>query len=790
MKKIYYGICVLVAILLICGVQALAADLTLTVGGKVTIELISSSADFHDTLSLASPNASIARTGCKVEGTSFAGLKLLSEKISQHGCRVELDADPATPGIQPFPAGTVLSFNLCAQEDANPATCEHVWSSDKALNSDNFDHVKTTPIHATDYPGKIFQLAWEDLTNGGDQDFNDLIAVVRIDMDSDGDGLWDDWETYGIDTDGDGVVDLDLPALGADPRRKDIFIEIDFMDCTVTGSDCASGDNHSHRPKNAAITDVINAFANTPWVSNPDGTTGVTLHVDVNNAIAHQNTLPGMCFAGGPPNFDSIKADPANFGPNNPRRYAYHYVLFTHQQIATDTWSGCGEVHGNDFMVSLGGWNYRCVGGTNAGRPCPAARGGWDCPGSTCSALGDVDGDGTNDEDVGTVRQQAGTLMHELGHNLGLQHGGNDEFNYKPNYLSIMNYWFQFSGILPGGALDYSHQALASLDENNLNENNGIGDGTDNTRYFCPDGSARTGAGTGAIDWDCDNDNGVEASVSVNINGDCVDQNMNQRCDATEPDSMNTLAGYNDWANIKLAFQDSKDFEDGIHESTVDLIEQDYTTHVLILNHPPVADAGGNRSIECAGPSGAVVTLDGTASYDPDGDPLTFTWTGPFGSLTGPVVTPTLPLGTHVITLTVDDGNGAQGQASTSITVIVQDTTPPSLRVTLSPNLLWPPDHRMVMISADIYISDVCDPNPVVRLVSIVSNEPDNGLGDGDFPNDITGAETGTDDRVFSLRAERSGTGNGRIYTGTYAAADHSGNPSSLAVSVIVPHSK
>ena len=116
---------------------------------------------------------------------------------------------------------------------------------------------------------------------GGDQDFNDLIAVVRADIDSDGDGLWDDWERFGADTDGDNVVDLDLPGLGADPNRKDVFVEIDWMDCAVAGGDCVAGDNHNHRPKAAAVTAAINAF----------GAMGINLHVELNNAIAHQQAL-------------------------------------------------------------------------------------------------------------------------------------------------------------------------------------------------------------------------------------------------------------------------------------------------------------------------------------------------------------------------------------------------------------------------------------------------------------------------------------------------------------------
>ena len=42
---------------------------------------------------------------------------------------------------------------------------------------------------------------------------------------------------------------------------------------------------------------------------------------------------------------------------------------------------------------------------------------------------------------------QVGTFVHELGHNLGLKHGGTDHTQYKPNLLSLMNYAFQTDGI-------------------------------------------------------------------------------------------------------------------------------------------------------------------------------------------------------------------------------------------------------------------------------------------------------------------------------------------------------
>jgi hypothetical protein len=75
-----------------------------------------------------------------------------------------------------------------------------------------------------------------------------------------------------------------------------------------------------------------------------------------------------------------------------------------------------------------------------------------------------------------------------------------------------------------------------------------------------------------------------------------------------------------------------------------------------------------------------------------------------------------------------------------------------------------------------------------VTLVSITSNEPDNGTGDGDTTDDIQGADFGTDDREFQLRAERSGSGGGRTYTITYEAVDDCGVSTTATAEVFVPH--
>ena len=110
------------------------------------------------------------------------------------------------------------------------------------------------------------------------------------------------------------------------------------------------------------------------------------------------------------------------------------------------------------------------------------------------------------------------------------------------------------------------------------------------------------------------------------------------------------------------------------------------------------------------------------------------------------------------------------------------------MSVSLSPNPLWPPNHKMVNVAASIQISDSCDTRPDVELVSIFSNEADNGLGDGDTSDDIQGASFSTDDRQFSLRAERAGNGSGRVYTITYWATDDSGNVADAVNEVAVPH--
>ena len=202
----------------------------------------------------------------------------------------------------------------------------------------------------------------------------------------------------------------------------------------------------------------------------------------------------------------------------------------------------------------------------------------------------------------------------------------------------------------------------------------------------------------------------------------------------------------------------------------------------------PTIACPGDLTVQCD--SHCDPTLGGVPATDPDVVAWLASFTG--SDVCDPSPTSTLPhpacfkVGDTPVTFTMTDhsGNGS----SCTRTVHVVDTAPPTIAVSLDRTVLWPPNHKMITIHATVTVTDVCDPNPYFELISIVSNEPDNGLGDGDTPNDIQGADYGTADTQFQLRSERSGLGSGRKYTITYRAFDHSGNTSDQVVVVKVPH--
>lgn len=131
--------------------------------------------------------------------------------------------------------------------------------------------------------------------------------------------------------------------------------------------------------------------------------------------------------------------------------------------------------------------------------------------------------------------------------------------------------------------------------------------------------------------------------------------------------------------------------------------------------------------------------------------------------------------------------NAGNVEAEQSITIQV-DTIAPAFTVSLDHGTLWPPDHKMVEITATLDFRDATSGIASVVLTSITSSEPDDGLGDGETANDIQGADYGTQDTRFSLRAERSGQGTERVYTVTYTITDKAGNQSVQIVTVKVQH--
>lgn len=329
-----------------------------------------------------------------------------------------------------------------------------------------------------------------------------------VGVDSDGDRLDDCYETntgvfvsptdtgtdpFNADTDGDSIKDgdevlgtlggLDLPALGTNPLHKDILVEYDWFDDNAEPGTCSA---HSHRPTTATLAMVTATFAAAP-VANPDGTTGINFIHDRGqggvfsggNLIADADGV----LASGVNSQEFVNYKNANFAPN--RRGYFHYAILPHRYNTNSSSSGQAELPGNDMIVSLYCFN--------------------------------------SDSNV------AHTIVHELGHNLFLRHGGFEDCNYKPNYNSVMNYRYQFPGIdtdctPPGnGVLDYSIGDRISLDEHNLDESMGT---------------------CGAPAWDWNGNNVIESGVAFDINPE--DESEASLCGGT----LTTLRDYDDWSHI------------------------------------------------------------------------------------------------------------------------------------------------------------------------------------------------------------------------------------------------
>ena len=325
-------------------------------------------------------------------------------------------------------------------------------------------------------------------------------------------------------------------AAASDPPNRVIFLHYDYM---------VAGD-HSHAPDPRAIELVVEAFRRQ----------GITLHIDPQHtAIPERRVVtPGPVdpACAGPDAVSLRELRETYFRPHG--NHDWHYAVFAHRAFAPDvahaarcppdplcrglpdpSMSGFAEIGGRNFVVTFGGYQ-------EAGETVP----------------------------VGT---EAATLMHELGHNLGLLHGGREAcVNQKPNYISVMNYTYQLNGIVVGerpgssalklcstdrdcgrGAMcesttdilgadicvrvDYSNRELPPLNEGALDERAGVSGApadTDLVLYWAPGPVQMFGPSFGPIDWNGDaaTSTGIEADVNNDV-------------------GFTLLTGYDDWAHVK-----------------------------------------------------------------------------------------------------------------------------------------------------------------------------------------------------------------------------------------------
>lgn len=395
----------------------------------------------------------------------------------------------------------------------NQTVVDALSSEDCAAASNCFttsDTFYTFHSAVGDMDNAVYQIVARNVC-GATMDASSLVGKFDFQLgsdidwsDSDNDRLPDVWETNTkvflhahdtgtdpqvADTDGDGILDgdevlgtkdgLDLFGMGANPLVKNIFLEYDWFDDDAEPAVCAA---HSHRPTQTAVSQLAQTFANAD-VPNPDGSTGIVLIQDYGqgglfvggNHIDH----PTGIIEGGIGYPEMVGLKEAHFAQK--RLGYFHYVLMPHRYDGGSSSSGQADLPGDDMIVAL-----YCY---------------------------------STDHKV-----IAHAVMHELGHNLKLLHGGNNWVTAKANYNSIMNTRYEFSGVDNNctpegdGVLDYSYGTHVTIHESDLDERVGI----------CGEPFA----------WDWNGNGIIEPSVAVDLNGD---------------NSASRMTDYNDWMNLDYA---------------------------------------------------------------------------------------------------------------------------------------------------------------------------------------------------------------------------------------------
>ena len=400
-----------------------------------------------------------------------------------------------------------VDFVRLGNDTTMPATIGWTGTGPAVPSTSTYGSVIARGVDASDSnTAADFQLR-AFATPGGPNDITD-------DTDADLDGIPDQAEVAGGTFAG-----LDLYAMGVRTNQRDILVEIDYMTSSDPGV----------TPRAEALAKVVEVF----------GAHGITLHLDVGELYAAAfdpaafnlgggNSLPFTAgielgdFADARANLYELKAQHMDV-----RLHAVaHYAIFGNTLTVNGEPGngGTGELGGNDVLVTLGATGLTTDTAAHTNR---------------------------------LINYQAATLMHELGHNLGLDHGGADAHNYKPNYVSVMNYLYAFSGLPTIGTAEgdrYAYDVLLRgggscgiANETQLTNSSytttyvldfSSGTGMALNESALVEGAGLRRPGSTSVDFNCDGSI-ASSAFDVNHNG-AVDAN---------------LTDHDDWANLRLPFQ-------------------------------------------------------------------------------------------------------------------------------------------------------------------------------------------------------------------------------------------
>lgn len=193
------------------------------------------------------------------------------------------------------------------------------------------------------------------------------------------------------------------------------------------------------------------------------------------------------------------------------------------------------------------------------------------------------------------------------------------------------------------------------------------------------------------------------------------------------------------------------------------------TSYVRVVDEEaPTISCGSSRVVEC---TGALTSVSSTATCADN-----------CGTCISTCASSSAAVGPTAIACVAEDASGITATCDAAVEVV--DTIAPSVAMTVSPTVLWPPKHQLVPINVVTQASDRCDAAPVV-VCSASSNEAPLATGSGHTDPDVVWSGG----QLF-LRAERSGRTTDRVYTITCTARDASGNTATTNAFVTVPHDR